>query len=220
MTCARSQSPKPSDPMVNRGSGTDASGVQGNGQSHEKRPVTSSPAGHVHYEDDPESCTEICTDEAYPPGKLRTVPITLSEANSFVGTFHRHHGTTTGHKLSTGVVDGTGELRGVAIMSRPVARMIDHRQVIEVVRVATDGAKNACSALYGACCRIADDTLLSEPGTSLVAAGWHPIGVTDGGSWSRPSRSREDDHPLDRKVKWGCRHCALPAIDLEAVRAA
>lgn len=156
--------------------------------------------------------------------KLRTVPTTLREANAFVAAYHRHHKPVRGHTSSTAVIDGDGQVRGVAIIGRPLARRIDHRQVAEVLRVATDGCANACSALYGACCRIAKAfgyihahtyTLTTEPGISLRAAGWKPVALTDGGSWSRNSRERADEHPLIRKVRWECRCSSAPAIELE-----
>lgn len=161
--------------------------------------------------------------------RLRTVPATLREANAFVAAHHRHHEGNAKHRISTAVVDDTDTVRGVAIMGRPKARNLPQYEVAEVVRLATDGCPNACSALYGACCRIGDAagylkvityTLLSEPGTSLRAAGWRPTAVTDGGSWSRPSRGRDDKHPLDRKIRWECRHSDLPAIDLDQLREA
>lgn len=156
--------------------------------------------------------------------KLRVVPITLKEANAFVTEHHRHHKGNAKHRISTSVVDEDGVLRGVAIMARPKAKAIDQYAVAEVVRLATDGCANACSALYGACCRIARTcgfayamtyTLLSEPGTSLRAAGWKPTAITDGGSWDRPSRPRTDEHPLERKIRWECRCSSAPAIELE-----
>lgn len=158
--------------------------------------------------------------------RLRTVPITLAEANAFVDQYHRHHRGNAKHRISTSVIDEDGTLRGVAIMARPKAKAIDQYAVAEVVRLATDGCPNACSALYGACCRIGrvcgfahviTYTLLSEPGTSLRAAGWKPTAITDGGSWDRPSRPRVDEqHPLERKVRWECRCSSASAIDLEA----
>jgi hypothetical protein len=156
--------------------------------------------------------------------RLRTVPTTLRDANAFVAAHHRHHKPVRGHTSSTAVVDDQGTVRGVAIIGRPLARKIDHRQVCEVLRVATDGCANACSALYGAACRIAKAfgyahvltyTLGTEPGTSLRAAGWKPVALTDGGSWSREGREREDAHPLIPKVRWECRCSSAPAIELE-----
>lgn len=143
---------------------------------------------------------------------LRVVPIGLREANRYVEQHHRHHGSVRGHKFSVAVRDETGELRGVAIAGRPVARQLDDGHTLEVLRVCTDGAPNACSMLYGAVRRTAlamgysgdrvlTYTLADEPGTSLRAAGWHRDGERKGGEWGRPGRPRETPNP-DRKVRW------------------
>lgn len=50
--------------------------------------------------------------------------------------------------------------------------------------------------------RVITYILASEPGTSLKAAGWRFIRDTEGGSWSCPSRPRQDDHPLEPKQLW------------------
>jgi len=158
--------------------------------------------------------------------KLTVVPIYWREAKAFVLDHHRHHLPGGNGRFSVGVEDESGQLRGVAVLGRTKARMLPHKHVLEVTRVATDGCPNACSALYGASCRIHKPhgyrkactyTLLSEPGTSLRAAGWRPVAITDGGSWSRPSRSRTDKHPTERKVRWECPCSELPSIDLAAV---
>jgi hypothetical protein len=36
---------------------------------------------------------------------LRLKPVTLKEANAFVGALHRHHGVSQGHKFSIGATD-------------------------------------------------------------------------------------------------------------------
>jgi len=159
--------------------------------------------------------------------RLTVVPVYWREAKKFVVDHHRHHLPGGNGRFCIGVEDDDDVMRGVAVMGRPKARLIPHKKVMEVTRVATDGCPNACSALYGAACRIHQPhgqqkamtyTLLSEPGTSLIAAGWRPVAVTDGGSWSRPSRNRTDSHPTERKIRWECRHSELPAIDLESAR--
>jgi hypothetical protein len=85
---------------------------------------------------------------------LELCPITLAEANAFVGALHRHHKPVVGHKFSIAVTDGE-KIRGVAIIGRPVARLLDNGTTLEVNRVCTDGARNACSMLYGAAWRAA-----------------------------------------------------------------
>jgi hypothetical protein len=141
---------------------------------------------------------------------LLILPIELAEANAFVRQHHRHHGPVVGHKFSLGVSDGE-QIRGVAIVGRPVSRMLDDGLTLEVSRVATDGTKNAASCLYGAArraCfalgyrRLVTYTLPSESGASLRAAGYRCLGEAGGGSWSVPSRPRVDKHPLQRKLRW------------------
>lgn len=143
--------------------------------------------------------------------KFQIVPLSLPEANAFVRQHHRHHGAVVGHKFSLGVVDSTGELRGVAIVGRPVSRRLDNGLTLEVTRVATDGTKDACSALYGAArratfalgyTRLITYTLQSENGSSLRGAGWKVLGETAGRSWSVPSRPRIDKHPTVPKFRW------------------
>lgn len=86
--------------------------------------------------------------------RLSTKVITLREAQEFVDRHHRHHRRPVGHKLSIGVrVKGTDVLVGVAIVSRPVARLFDDGgDTLEVSRTCTDGTRNANSTgRFGAC---------------------------------------------------------------------
>jgi len=142
---------------------------------------------------------------------MQIVPCELAEANAFVQLHHRHHGPVIGHRYSIAVADDAGTVRGVAIIGRPVARHCDDGWTLEVTRLATDGCKDACSMLYAAAWRAARAmgyrtlityTLLTEPGTSLKAAGWRCVGSSAGGSWSRASRPRVDTHPLQGKLRW------------------
>lgn len=142
--------------------------------------------------------------------KLTCVPLTLAEANEFVRRVHRHHKPTVGGKFAIGVADDAGEVRGVAIVGRPVSRMLDDGFTAEVNRVATDGAKNCCSMLYGAAWRAARAmgyrrmvtyTLPKEGGTTLRAAGWRLIGQAGGGQWGNAKRPRVTMHP-ELKLRW------------------
>jgi hypothetical protein len=144
---------------------------------------------------------------------LHLAPISLRAANTFVDEVHRHHGSVRGHRFSVSVVDDDDVVRGVGIAGRPKSRVLDQQGFIEVVRVATDGERNACSMLYGALRRAAialgyepskiiTYTLQSEDGGSLRASGWHEVGRTTGGTWDTPSRPRTDDHPTEPKVRW------------------
>lgn len=143
--------------------------------------------------------------------RLTITPCDLDEANAFVKQHHRHHGKVVGHKFSIAITDEDGVVRGVAIISRPVSRMADDGMTLEVTRLATDGCKNACSALYASAWRAARSlgykrmityTLDTEPGDSLRGAGWKVVATTDGGSWSRAGRPRVDKHPTQGKFRW------------------
>ena len=82
---------------------------------------------------------------------LSTVPLPLSEANSFVERLHRHNQPVRGAKFCVGVADAeTGVVRGVAIVGRPIARLLQDGVTLEVTRCCTDGCPNACSMLYSA----------------------------------------------------------------------
>lgn len=57
--------------------------------------------------------------------RLRLVPVTFRQAREFVRDWHRHHRPPIGHKFSIGAADEAGDLVGVAIVGRPVARQLD-----------------------------------------------------------------------------------------------
>ena len=147
-------------------------------------------------------------------------PCKLRDANSYVAQHHRHNLPTNGHRWSLACYDGD-RLCGVAIAGQPIARKLDDGLTIEVRRVCTDGTRNACSKLYGACARVAKEmgyekiityTLISEPGTSLKASGWKNCGEAGGVSWNVPSRPREivqttlfgetRKYPDEKKNRW------------------
>lgn len=142
--------------------------------------------------------------------RLHIIPIELDEANAFVRQHHRHHPPTLSHRFSIALSDGE-KVVGVAIVGRPVARMLQDGWTVEVLRLATDGTRNACSMLYSRCWRIAQllgyrrcitYILDTEHGASLNAAGWRCIGKAGGGSWNVPSRPRVDKHPTQGKLRW------------------
>lgn len=142
---------------------------------------------------------------------LQIVPITLREAHAFVAEHHRHHKPAQGGLFALAVADIAG-VCGVAVVGRTVARALDDGFTCEVTRLATNGARNACSMLYGAAWRaaralgyrrIVTYTLSEEGGTSLRAAGWRVVAErAGGGSWSRHGRPRVDEHPTQVKLRW------------------
>jgi len=142
--------------------------------------------------------------------KLEAIPTTIKAANAYIQEHHRHHGKVPGGLFAVGC-GSEGMLCGVAIVGRPVARMLDDGWTCEVTRLCTDGTFNACSFLYSRAWlaaraigyrRIITYILSSEPGTSLKAAGWRCFGEAGGGSWNRATRPRTDRHPLQIKIRW------------------
>jgi hypothetical protein len=111
------------------------------------------------------------------------------------------------------VIDTDGTLHGAAIVGRPVARLAGSpRDVLEVVRLVTDGHPNACSHLYAAAARagkalgylrIQTYILDTESGASLRAAGWVDEGPAGGGQWKHTDgRERRTDQPTGIKTRW------------------
>lgn len=140
---------------------------------------------------------------------MRVAPITVKQARSRVRDWHRHLPDLQGGLFAAQLVDGD-ECVGVAIAGNP-PRVWQGTGRIVISRVATVEKKNACSMLYGALCRAARAlgyveawtyTLPEEPGTSLLAAGFEFMGMTDGGTYSRPNRERRPPVRGDRKKRW------------------
>jgi len=152
--------------------------------------------------------------------RLEIVPLNLKDANVYVSLYHRHNRPVVGHKFSIGVTEN-GCLCGVAICGRPVARKLDCGFTLEIYRVCTNGVKNVCSMLYGACARISKEmgytriityTLRSELGTSLKASGFRCVCRAGGLDWNVPARKRlkyhsdlfgiELKYPDELKYRW------------------
>lgn len=136
-------------------------------------------------------------------------PITLRQASDFINENHRHHKATVGHKFSIGLFDGD-KMVGCAVCGRPVGRYLDDGLTCEINRLCTDGTKNACSMLYGACCRVAKEMgyhkiityiLESENGASLKASNFTCEGQAGGRHWTG-KRNRGQDIPHEMKTRW------------------
>jgi hypothetical protein len=144
--------------------------------------------------------------------RLRIVPLSLTEANTLVANWHRHHKPIPQAKFSVGVCTEDGRLCGAGIVGRPVARALDDGLTLEVNRCVTDGTPNACSAIYSSVarsakaqgyCRVYTYTRVDEPGTSLRAAGW----ILDdpsirARSWNMPNRRRVDKTEIIQRQRW------------------
>jgi hypothetical protein len=104
-----------------------------------------------------------------------------------------------------------GQLVGVIQIGRPVSRVLDDGNTLEVVRLCTDGTNDVCSFLYAKAARIAREMgykkiityiLDSEIGTSLKAAGWKKEAEIKGHHWSCKSRPRNTSAPTCDKQRW------------------
>ena len=143
--------------------------------------------------------------------RVTTRPIPVRHAMKFNASTHRRLPTVTGCMWAV-AAEIDSNLVGVAIVGHPNARLANDGRCLEVLRVAVvEGARNACSALYGACSRAArgmgaEDMWTfvheDESGHSLRAAGWVKVAVTDGGEWGRDGRQRELAIDPNPKTKW------------------
>ena len=147
---------------------------------------------------------------------LRIAPIYYADSNDCVRRWHRHNKPTLGAIFCVSVKDDADDVRGVAIAGRPVARHFDDGATLEILRVATDGERNACSMLYAACrkigramgyTKIITYSLPEEGGASLRAAGYLFDGEAGGSGamWgTRQGRAAEQigDDLVGGKWRW------------------
>jgi hypothetical protein len=141
---------------------------------------------------------------------LRIAPCSVKAAIGSVKSWHRHLPKIQGGLFAAQCVDQNGTCVGVAVFGNPSRVWQDTGRGV-ITRVATTGAENACSMLYGALCRAAKAlgyreawtyTLPEEPGTSLRAAGFMDMGLTSGGEHDRPSRRRKPAVRPEPKRRW------------------
>lgn len=137
-------------------------------------------------------------------------PIHLKDAKEFVRLHHRHNIPPVGGKFAIACYDDD-RLCGVAICGRPIARHLDNGITLEIYRNCTDGTYNACSKLYGACCRIAKNmgyqkiityTLDKENGASLRASNFVNEGEAGGVAWTGVRRRNYYISPEEMKNRW------------------
>lgn len=137
-------------------------------------------------------------------------PCSLAFANKYVTVYHRHHKAVRGCKFCLALQVGN-ETIGVAICGRPVSRYLDNGLTLEINRLCTNGAKNACSMLYGACVRVAKEMgyhkvityiLESENGASLKASNFKCEGIAGGVQWTGKRSGRDNGVPKEMKTRW------------------
>ena len=140
---------------------------------------------------------------------MEIVPVTFKTACEFIKEHHRHHNPTVGCKFCIGLTDGE-KIVGVAVCGRPVSRKLDDGTICEINRLCTDGTYNACSMLYGACCRVAKEMgykkiityiLKSENGASLKASNFTCEGIAGGTHWTG-KRDKGQAIPKEMKTRW------------------
>lgn len=150
--------------------------------------------------------------------EFRTIPLTLKEANEFVDLHHRHNKRCQGHKFSIGCIKND-ELIGVMIAGRPLARKLDDKLTLEVLRlcIKSPAPKNACSFLYNKCWniwiqmggkKVITYTLTSESGSSLKGAGWKIENITkplskNAKGWETRNNRKKQDIYYREKFRWG-----------------
>lgn len=141
---------------------------------------------------------------------MKLAPCTVKAALKQVREWHRHLPELQGGLFAAQCIDDDGNCLGVAVAGNPAQEWQGTGRIV-ISRVATSGAENACSMLYGALCRAAKAlgysevwtyTLPTEPGTSLRAAGFIDMGMSDGGEHSRKSRLRKPAKHPEPKRRW------------------
>ena len=138
-------------------------------------------------------------------------PISIKDAQAFVKQYHRHNIPPVGGKFAIACCNDSKRICGVAICGRPVARSYDNGITLEIYRNCTDGTRNACSKLYGACLRIAKCmgyrrvitySLKSENGASLRATNFILEGTAGGLSWTVKRHRSYYVSPEELKNRW------------------
>jgi hypothetical protein len=143
--------------------------------------------------------------------EITVVPCTVKAALKWIRERHRHLPKLQGAMFAV-ACEAQFEIVGVGVAGNP-SRVWQGQRKIVISRVATTGYRNACSAVYGHLCQAAKAlgyleawtyTLPEEDGASLRAAGFMDMGMTEGGSYDRPSRAREFPVRPEPKRRW-CR---------------
>lgn len=143
---------------------------------------------------------------------MKVRPISRNKARVWVNEHHRKLDMPQGWLFGVEVLDDDLGRLGVAMAGRP-CRLFDDGVTIEITRVCTLGARNACSFAYGALrragralgyLRIYTYTHLDEPGTSPRAAGFVFDGFRGGGEADRPGRRRRrrTKEEKEKKARW------------------
>lgn len=82
------------------------------------------------------------------------IPIELKDAQDYINIYHRHHQAAHRDKFRIAAMDDN-KIVGVIQVGRPVSRVLDDGNTLEVLRLCTNGKKDVCSFLYSRAARIA-----------------------------------------------------------------
>ena len=139
-------------------------------------------------------------------------------AKAFVAQHHEHNRPPNAWRFGAGIYNGE-EMIASVIVGNPNSRHLYAQGCMGIDRVCTNRdlpgglVLYACSMGYGWACReiakrlpgfhrVVTYTLLDEPGTSLIAAGFKRVFKTKGGTWHRKNRPRTDQATTERKWRW------------------
>ena len=155
---------------------------------------------------------------------MKIVPITLREANDFVERHHRHSARTSndGGKFAIGL-NADGSLVGVAIVGRPVARMLQEPGTAELLRCCVSPVAPRCATsklnarakriwqLMGDI-RLVSYTLTRESGASMRASGFVAETSVPARRWDTASRRRAPRAiEAEGKTRWSADLAEVPA---------
>lgn len=142
---------------------------------------------------------------------MEIIPIPLWQANNFVKKYHRHSCPVVGNKFSVGALKDN-ILIGVGIAGRPVARYLDNGLTLEILRVCTNGTKNANSFIYSSIKKIGlamgyekiiTYTLEEESGISLKAINARKVAFCRSQEWGHKKRKRKSQEVYKKaKIRW------------------
>lgn len=133
------------------------------------------------------------------------MPMTRAEANDLIRRWHSHHGPVRMHRFALGAIVG-GDVVGCVVVGNAKAHALQAQGAWEVVRLCTNGHRNAASFLLGAAWRSAramgvvrmvSYTRKDELGTCYRAAGWQIVAETKADDWTtRPGGGRHRQYRL------------------------
>lgn len=137
-------------------------------------------------------------------------PITIKEANEFTRQHHRHSDDVNVCKFAIGFLC-EGELVGVVVCGRPLARCLDDGYTLEVLRSCSKDSRVTNSKMLTwakrtgqamGYTRFVTYTRPEESGASLRGAGAVLDGTTRGKSWSNRPGRRCRPAAEESKLRW------------------